>query len=121
LQQIVLFLKLVRASPWAELEIGTGSGYPVAVLAQLVKQVYTIEIVPQLAQSARRTLTRLGYSNVAVREGDGDKGWPEQAPFDRIILTAPPEVPKTLVDELVRGGRIVAGEPGLGAANSCSR
>ncbi len=91
------------------LEIGTGSGYQAALLAQLVRRVYTIEIVPQLAQSARQTLSRLGYSNVVVRQGDGYKGWPEEAPFDSIILTAaPPQVPQTLVDELVRGGRIVA-------------
>jgi len=72
------------------LEIGTGSGYQAAVLAQLASRVYTIEIVPQLAQSARQTLNRLGYSNVVVREGDGYKGWPNEAPFDRIILTAAP-------------------------------
>ncbi len=91
------------------LEIGTGSGYQAALLAQLVSRVYTIEIVPELAQSARLRLSRLGYPNVVVREGDGYKGWPEQAPFDRIILTAaPPDIPQTLVDELARGGRMVA-------------
>lgn len=91
------------------LEIGTGSGYQAAVLAQLVSRVYTVEIVPQLARSARQRLLRLGYSNVVVREGDGYKGWPEEAPFDGIILTAaPPKIPQMLVDELARGGRVVA-------------
>ena len=97
------------------LEIGTGSGYQAAVLAQLAGHVYTIEIVPALAQSARRTLRRLGYSNVSVRQGDGYRGWPEEAPFDRVILTAsPPEIPQTLIDQLARGGRLVApvGRPG---------
>ena len=93
----------------AVLEIGTGSGYQAAVLAQLVDHVYTIEIVPALAQSAQQTLRRLGYSNVTVRQGDGYRGWPEEAPFQRIILTAsPPEIPQTLVDQLARGGRLVA-------------
>ncbi len=91
------------------LEIGTGSGYQAAVLAQLVSRVYTIEIVPELARSARQTLSQLGYSNVVVLEGSGYKGWPEQPPFDRIILTAsPPQVPQILVDEPARGGRMVA-------------
>jgi protein-L-isoaspartate(D-aspartate) O-methyltransferase len=90
------------------LEIGTGSGYQAAVLAKLAGQVYTIEIVPELAQRARRDLQRLGYVNVHVRAGDGYKGWPEQAPFDRIILTAaPPSVPQALIDQLKRGGRMV--------------
>lgn len=91
------------------LEIGTGSGYQAAVLSPLVDHVYTIEIVPELARSARETLRKLGYTNVTVREGDGYKGWPEQAPFDRIILTAaPPKIPQTLIDQLARGGRLVA-------------
>src|SRR5439155_4703029 len=91
------------------LEIGTGSGYQAAVLSRLVREVYTIEIVPQLAQSAKKRLAELGYSNVTVRQGDGYQGWPEQAPFDRIILTAAPkQIPKTLIDQLARGGRLVA-------------
>lgn len=91
------------------LEIGTGSGYQAAVLSMLVGEVYSIEIVPQLAKSASETLGRLGYRNVHVRAGDGYRGWPEHAPFDAIILTAaPPEIPKALVDQLARGGTLVA-------------
>jgi protein-L-isoaspartate(D-aspartate) O-methyltransferase len=91
------------------LEVGTGSGYQAAVLAQLTGHVYTIEIVPELADSARETLRRLGYGNVTVRQGDGYLGWPEQAPFDRIILTAaPPEIPEALIAQLANGGRMVA-------------
>jgi protein-L-isoaspartate(D-aspartate) O-methyltransferase len=91
------------------LEIGTGSGYQAAILAKLVRHVYSIEIVPELASSARETLTREGLTNVTVRAGDGYKGWPEHAPFDGIILTAaPPEVPQALIDQLKRGGRLVA-------------
>lgn len=91
------------------LEIGTGSGYQAAVLAQLTKQVYTIEIMQDLANSAREKLARLGYSNVIVRHGDGYRGWPEEPPFDAIIVTAAPaEVPRSLIDQLARGGRLVA-------------
>jgi protein-L-isoaspartate(D-aspartate) O-methyltransferase len=91
------------------LEIGTGSGYQSAILAELAGEVFSIEVVPQLAQSAAKTLERLGYTNVHVRAGDGYGGWPEQAPFDRIILTAAPvEIPSALVDQLLRGGRLVA-------------
>ena len=91
------------------LEIGTGSGYQAAVLSKLVARVYSIELVPELAVTARETLRRLGYSNVTVRQGDGYKGWPEQAPFDRIVVTAaPPEIPQALLDQLADGGRLVA-------------
>ena len=91
------------------LEIGTGSGYQAAILAGTAKHVYTIEIVPELAKSARDRLAAMGSKNITVRLGDGYKGWPEEAPFDRIILTAaPPEVPQRLIDELARGGRLVA-------------
>lgn len=87
------------------LEVGTGSGYQAAVLAELAQAVYTIEIVAPLAQRARRTLTEHGYRNVDVREGNGYLGWPEQAPFDRIMVTAaPPEVPPALVEQLKIGG-----------------
>jgi protein-L-isoaspartate(D-aspartate) O-methyltransferase len=91
------------------LEIGTGSGYQAAVLSPLVKHVYTVEIVPELARSSGALLKKLGYANVTVRHGDGYLGWPEEAPFDRIILTAAPrEVPKALLDQLKAGGRLVA-------------
>jgi len=91
------------------LEIGTGSGYQAAILSSLAKEVYTIEIVPELAKSASVTLHRLGYKNVIVREGDGYKGWPEKAPFERIILTAAPTaLPKTLTDQLKPGGKLLA-------------
>lgn len=90
------------------LEIGTGSGYQAAVLAELCGQVYTIEIVPELGETARRRLAELGYDNVAVRVGDGYQGWPEHAPFDAIIVTAAPEsVPQPLIDQLKPGGRLV--------------
>jgi protein-L-isoaspartate(D-aspartate) O-methyltransferase len=87
------------------LEIGTGSAYQAAILATLAKEVYTIEIVAPLAERARETLTRLGYRNVQVRSGNGYFGWPEQAPFDRIMVTAAPdEVPSALVEQLKVNG-----------------
>jgi protein-L-isoaspartate(D-aspartate) O-methyltransferase len=90
------------------LEIGTGSGYQAAVLGELAGEVYSIEIVPQLADRARRTLDALGYKNIHVRTGDGYLGWPEQAPFDRIMVTAAPDhIPQPLVDQLATGGRLV--------------
>ena len=90
------------------LEIGTGSGYQAAVLSPLVKSVYTIEIVPSLGKQAARTLTRLGYDNVHTRIGDGFQGWPEHAPFDKIIVTCSPEkIPLPLQDQLKEGGRLV--------------
>jgi protein-L-isoaspartate(D-aspartate) O-methyltransferase len=90
------------------LEIGTGSGYQAAVLATLVSNVYSIEIVPELAARAEATLKRLGYANVHVRAGDGYKGWPSEAPFDGIIVTcAPDEIPQPLLDQLADGGRLV--------------
>ena len=91
------------------LEIGTGSGYQAAVLAELAREVLTIEIVPQLADRARSALADLGYSNVTVRTGNGYLGWPERAPFHRIIVTAAPEaIPQTLVDQLAVDGILVA-------------
>jgi protein-L-isoaspartate(D-aspartate) O-methyltransferase len=90
------------------LEIGTGSGYQAAVLAELVGAVYTVEIVAPLAAQARERLSRLGYANVQVRTGDGYQGWEEHAPFDSIIVTAGAErVPPPLLRQLKRGGRIV--------------
>ncbi len=99
------------------LEIGTGSGYQAAVLAGLVAQVYTIEIVAPLGERARADLARLKYTNVHVRVGDGYEGWPEHAPFDAIIVTCSPEhVPQPLVDQLRDGGRMIipVGSPMLG-------
>jgi protein-L-isoaspartate(D-aspartate) O-methyltransferase len=91
------------------LEVGTGSGYQAAVLSPLVKHIYTIEIVPELARSAKAALEARGYKNVTVRTGDGYQGWPEEAPFDRIVVTAaPPEIPKSLLEQLAPGGRLVA-------------
>jgi protein-L-isoaspartate(D-aspartate) O-methyltransferase len=90
------------------LEIGTGSGYQSAVLGELAAEVYSIEILPELARAAGETLKRLGYANVVVREGDGYRGWPEHAPFDGIIVTAAPErIPEPLLDQLAAGGRMV--------------
>lgn len=90
------------------LEIGTGSGYQAAVLAELVAEVYTIEIVRPLAQQAETLLRELGYKNVHVKAGDGYKGWPEHAPFDAIIVTAAPDhVPQPLVEQLKEGGRMI--------------
>lgn len=90
------------------LEIGTGSGYQAAILAELAEQVYTIEIIASLAQSARRTLSETGYENVYVKTGDGFRGWPEHAPFDAIVVTCSPEkVPEPLKEQLAGGGRMV--------------
>ena len=90
------------------LEIGTGSGYQAAVLAELVGEVYTIEIVPALARRASGLLTTLGYKNIRTRQGDGYAGWPDAAPFDKVIVTAAPdEVPQALVDQLAVGGIMV--------------
>jgi protein-L-isoaspartate(D-aspartate) O-methyltransferase len=90
------------------LEIGTGSGYQAAVLAELAGQVYSIERIPILADRAQRTLGRLGYDNVTIRVGDGSAGWAEAAPFDAIVVTAgAPSVPTPLVEQLQIGGRLV--------------
>ncbi len=90
------------------LEIGTGSGYQAAVLAELADHVYTIEIVEMLGLRAKGDLERLGYDNVTVRVGDGYAGWPDKAPFDAIVVTAAPdEVPQPLIDQLKIGGRMV--------------
>lgn len=92
----------------AVLEIGTGSGYQAAVLAELARQVYTIEIVLTLTDTARTALADAGYANIEVRTGNGYLGWPEHAPFPRIIVTAaPPEIPPALVEQLAVGGRMV--------------
>ena len=90
------------------LEIGTGSGYQAAILGEIAKEVYTIEIIPSLAEGARATLNQLGYKNVFVKTGNGYLGWPEHAPFDAIVVTAAPdEVPQALVDQLAVNGTMV--------------
>jgi protein-L-isoaspartate(D-aspartate) O-methyltransferase len=97
------------------LEIGTGSGYQAAVLAELTDEVYSVEIVPELARSAAERFTRLGYGSVVVREADGYLGWEEHAPFDAILVTAAPDhVPPPLIRQLKEGGRMVipVGAPG---------
>ncbi|MDH5748903.1 MAG: protein-L-isoaspartate(D-aspartate) O-methyltransferase [Rhodospirillales bacterium] len=90
------------------LEIGTGCGYQSAVLAEVAGQVFSIEVVPDLATAARQKLKGLGYDNIEVRHGDGFQGWPEEAPFDAILVTAAPEgVPPALADQLKPGGRMI--------------
>lgn len=90
------------------LEIGTGSGYQAAILAELCKEVYTIEIIPELAERAKTLLKELGYQNIFVKIGDGYLGWQENAPFDRIIVTcAPDHIPQPLIEQLKEGGKMV--------------
>lgn len=90
------------------LEVGTGSGYQTAILAELVRKVYSIERIPELAEKAEGLLSRLGYENVSIRVDDGSEGWGEKAPFDAIIVTAgAPEIPDPLVEQLEVGGRLV--------------
>jgi protein-L-isoaspartate(D-aspartate) O-methyltransferase len=103
------YLELLRLTGKEKvLEIGTGSGYQAAVLAEIVDQVYTIEILAPLGRQAQNTLERLGYTNIHVRIGDGYRGWPEKAPFDAILVTAaPPQVPRPLLEQVKVGGRIV--------------
>lgn len=89
------------------LEVGTGCGYQTAVLSELVKQVYTVEVIPQLGEQAKERLTRLGYRNIEFRVGDGYRGWPEHAPYDAIMVTAAAEaIPEKLIEQLRAGGRM---------------
>ncbi|ANM32457.1 protein-L-isoaspartate O-methyltransferase [Acidobacteria bacterium Mor1] len=106
---VALMTELVRPQPGMKvLEVGTGSGYQAAVLAQCEVELYSIEILPGLADRARGILAELGYGNVKIRTGDGFDGWPEEAPFDAIIVTAaPPTIPQPLLDQLGPGGRLV--------------
>ena len=106
---VAMMTQLARPTPVAKaLDVGTGSGYQAAILAELVDEVYSIEILEPLANEARDRLQTLGYKNVEVRHGDGYRGWPEHAPFDLIILAAAPDhVPEPLVEQLKPGGQLV--------------
>lgn len=110
-QPYIVALMTAEAKPRPEhrvLEVGTGSGYQAAVLAELVKEVYTIELVPELADEAKERLKRLGYKNMHTRAGDGYKGWPEAAPFDAIVVTCGADhVPEPLFEQLKPGGVLV--------------
>jgi protein-L-isoaspartate(D-aspartate) O-methyltransferase len=112
---VALMTDLLGCGPQARvLEVGTGSGYQAAVLSRVVSQVYSVEIVPALAEAASRRLVELGYTNVETRLGDGYLGWPERAPFDGILVTAAaPRIPPALVEQLRPGARLVlpVGEP----------
>jgi protein-L-isoaspartate(D-aspartate) O-methyltransferase len=106
---VALMTELARPAPGDRaLEVGTGSGYQAAILSGLVKEVFTMEILEPLGAGAARTLKQLGYANVRVRVGDGYEGWPEEAPFDIILVTAAPEkIPPPLLEQLAKGGRMV--------------
>lgn len=106
---VALMTELARLTPDSRvLEIGTGSGYQTAVLAEIAREVYTIEIIEKLADRAKDILRSLGYTNIYLRTVDGYCGWPEAAPFDAILVTAAPEhIPQPLIDQLVPGGRLV--------------
>jgi len=106
---VALMTELAHPAPDKRvLEIGTGSGYQAAVLAECFDRVFTVEIIPELGRRAGRTLAELGYDNVEVRIGDGYDGWPEQAPFDAIVVTAAPDtIPRPLLEQLAPDGRLV--------------
>jgi protein-L-isoaspartate(D-aspartate) O-methyltransferase len=110
-QPYIVGLMTQLAEPQAKdvaLDVGTGSGYQAAVLSRLVDKVYSIEIIPELADEAKRRLDELDYGNIEVRSGDGYRGWPESAPFDVIIVAAAPDkIPQPLIDQLAIGGRLV--------------
>jgi len=105
---VALMTEALHLQPGSKvLEIGTGSGYQAAVLATITPRVYTIEIVPELARWAAGVFAARGYTSIAAREGDGYRGWPEEAPFDAIVVTAAPDhVPPALVEQLASGGRL---------------
>lgn len=105
---VALMIQLLRVQPSHRLlEVGTGSGYQAAILAELAAEVYTVEIIPSLAEGACAHLEALGYRNVHVQHGDGYEGWPEVAPFDGIVVAAgAPQIPLPLIEQLREGGRI---------------
>lgn len=105
---VALMIQLLRVQPSHRvLEIGTGSGYQAAILAELATEVYTVEIIPSLAEEAYTRLKALGYRNVHVQYGDGYEGWPEAAPFDGIVVAAgAPQIPLPLIEQLHEGGRM---------------
>ena len=106
---VALMTEMARPRPTDRaLDVGTGCGYQAAILAELVRDVRSIEVVPELAREASRRLGDLGYDNIQVKLGDGYQGWPEAAPFDLIIVAAaPPEIPEPLIEQLAPGGRLV--------------
>ena len=113
---VALMTDVIEAEPHHRvLEIGTGSGYQAAVLAALVQRVYSVEVIPALAERARAVLAAEGWTNVEVRVGDGRRGWPEEAPFDAILVTAASrDIPPALPTQLRTGGRMIipVGQPG---------
>ena len=106
---VALMTELLQLKPGDKVfEVGTGSGYQTAVLAEIAKEIYSVEIVEPLYKQAKTRLEKLGYANVHLRQGDGTKGWPEAAPFDKMIVTAAGlKIPDSLVAQLKEGGRIV--------------
>ena len=106
---VAYMTEAIQPEKWKRvLEIGTGSGYQAAILAELVKEVYTVEVIPSLAERAKELLTKLGYTNIHYRVGDGTLGWPEEAPFDSILVTAAPaKIPASLEEQLAPGGRLI--------------
>jgi protein-L-isoaspartate(D-aspartate) O-methyltransferase len=106
---VAYMTEIAKPAKWKKvLEIGTGSGYQAAVLAEIVDTVYTIEIIPDLAKQATARLAKMGYKNIVTKEGDGYKGWKEHAPFDIIIVTAADDhIPQPLIDQLAENGRLI--------------